>query len=184
MGCHHSQLKEYPMAKQGSDGETGAVPAANLWQGPMSWIGSPPQPVENFAREFPENATFVRGEVLLTLAEPIGPGMTRQTLRALPSLIHLDRGTPVEVHMPGLNGRCWTYRSVREGRKTRWCLFEGSTFNETTEPLSETTGASIEEVVVSSALPMYGTRRHVSFRIDAEGRAERFSNVSDPDPSD
>src|SRR5262245_43890567 len=101
------------------------VPRAALWQGPMAWVGSPPTPVEDYSREFPANAVFVRAELLLTLAESIGPGMTRQTERAIPGLIRLERGRPVEVHAPGLDGQCWTYRPTQAKRQRKWSLFKG-----------------------------------------------------------
>lgn len=150
----------------------------------MSWVGSPPRAVANYSREAPADATFVRGEVILTLAEAIAPGMTRQTERALPALIRLERGAAVEVHLPGGDGRCWTYRPHRTGRTTRWHLHAGAEFGGAAERVESLDGFEIERVVVQSVLPMAGTRRHVSFSIDGEGRATNLARATDPDPND
>lgn len=162
----------------------GAAPPPAAWQGPMAWVGAPPRPVENYSREFPAEAVYVRGEVILTLAEPIGPGTTRDTERAVPALISLERGAPVEVRLPGLDGRCWVYRRARVGRKVRWHLLGGEAFEGAAEPVVLPGGATVERAVVQSVLPMAGTRRYVSLLIDDEGRAEDLSASRDPDPDD
>ncbi|MGL4462820.1 MAG: hypothetical protein ACRC1K_11770 [Planctomycetia bacterium] len=159
------------------------MPQSALWDGPMAWVGSPPRPAACYAVAFPADAVFVRGEVRLTVGETVGPGMTRQTERAVPGLIRLDRGTPAEVSLSGPDGRCWTYRRVRTGRRVRWHLFAGATFPGA-EPVGTDARAGLERAVVQSTLPMAGTGRYVSFAIDDEGRVEDFSAVTDPDPDD
>ena len=159
------------------------VPDSALWQGPMAWAGSPPRPVANYSREFPADATFVRAELIFQLGTPSGPGAMRVEERAVPGLIRLDRGKPVEVHAPGPDGQCWTYR--RLGRASRWALCVGPSF-----PAGEPAAPSflepmvVEQVVVQSVLPKQGTGKVVSFVISSGGRADDLSRAVDPDPND
>jgi hypothetical protein len=148
----------------------------------MAWVGSPPRPVESSLMEFPPDAVFVRGEVRLTVSVPTGPGMTSQSQRTAPGLIRLARGTPIEVHLTGVDGQCWTYRRNGTGKRARWQLLIGSAFPATQEAVSNHAG--VDYVVVQSILPNAGSRQHVSFAIHDDGRMENFSRAVDPDPND
>jgi hypothetical protein len=161
----------------------GAMPAVELWTGPMAWVGADLRPVENWSREFPESAVFVRGELVLTLSETIGDGMTRQTERALPSLIRLEKGKAVEFHAPGLDGRCWTFRLEKCGRTSRWKRYADLSFP-ATEPAGTDAGVTIEYATVQTILPMNGTRRHIAFMIRDDGSAENLAGARDPDSGD
>lgn len=156
-------------------------PDPALWQGPMSWAGSPAKPVANYSRGFPAHATFVRAELIFEVQTPSGPGTTRSEERAVPGLLRLDRGKPVEVHAEGPDGRCWTYR---KGRASRWALSVGASFPATDpadpSPLGQT---EVTRVVVQTVLPKEGTGKYVSFVVSS-GRAEDLTRASDPDPDD
>lgn len=155
-----------------------AIPDALLWQGPMAWVGS--RPVSNYSREFPSDATFVRAELIFQLESPTGPGSVRNEERAVPGLLRLDRGKAVEAHATGPDGRCWTYRRV----KNKWSLLVGETFPAvdpaTASPLGPTV---IERVVVQTVLPMRGTGKAISFVISG-GRAVDLTREVDPDECD
>lgn len=160
-------------------------PSAALWTSPMAWVGPPLKPVADNLHEFPENALYVRAEVEYTLSESIEPGMSRQTFKTVPGLLQLEKGKPLEFHTEGIGGGCWTYRAIRDGRKTRWQRFVGSA-----HPAmdlggdSDLDGTAIEYVRVSSLIPMRGSRKHVSFMIHEDGRMENLARAADPDPND
>ena len=162
-----------------------AVPPAELWTSPMSWGGSPLRGIENFSRDFPGAAVFVRGELIYTLSEEIGPGMTRQTEKALPCLIRLDRAKPVDVHTVGLDGQCWTYRAEKRGRKVHWTLSIGNAFP-STDPAEEHVlkQVAVSRVVVQSILPEAGSRKPIAFAIRDDGSMEDFAKAIDDDPND
>jgi len=173
------------MAKESPADQAPPVPPAAHWQAPMAWIGSPPQPVLDAYFECPEQAVFVRAALVMTLSEPIGPGMRRETVTTVPGLLRLEGGKPVEVHCAGPNGQCWTHRVVKEGRKTRWALFTGTDFPAGEAiPASDDSAPCIEQVVVQSLVPMQGSRKFVSFIIQADGRSMNVSAMADPDPDD
>jgi hypothetical protein len=162
-----------------------AVPTAELWQGPMAWAGSPLKPVENYSRAFPDDAVFVRAELLFTLDEVVAPGRSRQMEHAIPGLLRLNDGKPVEVHCTWLDGQCWTYRLERVGRKFQWLLFTGGSFPANVPATRPVNGAStIEQVVVQSVLPMASSSKFISFAIQNAGSSEDFAKASDPDPRD
>lgn len=172
------------MPKQSAPVSDSSLPPTEHWQAPLAWVGSPPRPVENYSREFPAEASFVRGEAILTISESLGPGMTRQSVRAVPALIRLDRAKPSEISFIGIDGKCWTYRRERVGRKLRWGLSVGAEFasGEPVDPSSA--AAEIERIVVQSVLPMAGTGKYVSFAICHDGGHEDFARATDPDSDD
>jgi hypothetical protein len=160
------------------------VPDTALWQSPISWIGQPPQPGP-FAGEIPVKATFTRATVRLVMSEPVTDIMSRNTEAHLPGLIRLEAGKPVEVHLTGPDGRCWTWRRLKEGRKLRWKLFAGTSFPAATPVEASPIAPSfVEYVYVSSLLTMVGSGRGISFMIRDDGSMEDFSRAADPDPND
>jgi hypothetical protein len=162
-----------------------AVPSPELWQGPLAWSGPDARAVDNFSRYFPEDAVFVRGEAIVTRVEEVSPGTTRQWEEALPALLHLERSKPAAVHLPGPDGRCWTFRRVSAGRRTAWVLLVGSTFPGTAPGTDAVRRFPFERIVVQSILPAQsGAGKHVSFAITDELSTEDFSRASDPDPRD
>lgn len=166
-------------------GESPEVPAPESWTDSMAWSGSPPRPVTESLHELPADAAFVRAEIELTVSKPIGPGMYNQTAHTLPGLLRLEKGKPVEAHLVGPDGKCWTYRANRVCRKTRWLLFVGSTLPaQDPAPIPEEGAPFIEYVMVQSLLPMHGSGKYVSFMIHDDGRTEDFSKAADPDPND
>jgi hypothetical protein len=164
------------------DSTDSPLPAHDLWNGPMAWVGSPPRPAQGFWMEFPPDAVFVRGEVRLTVSIPTGPGMTSQSQRNVPGLIRLMRGTPTEVHLIGPDGQCWTYQRSGNGKRSRWRLLVSPEFPATQQAVENHAG--VDYVVVVSMLPQAGSGRHVSFAIDDLGRGEDFSKSVDPDCND
>lgn len=163
--------------------EQDVIPPSKDWQGPMCWAGSPPRPVTIYSRPCPPNTVFVRAEVIFTVSEEISPGVTRQSETAVPGLIRLDRGQPVEVHAPGLDGQCWTYRRMKAGKHRPWTLFTGAAFPAETQGQTGAGHGCVERVLVQSILPMAGNR-HISLMFDSSGRAEDLAAATDPDPED
>lgn len=162
-----------------------AVPASELWTSPISWGGSPLRGVEDYSREFPAAARFVRGEIVYTLSKEIGPGMTKQTEKAVPCLIALDKSKPIEVHAIGMNGGCWTYRLEKKGRKAFWRWYAGETFPATTPaPKSLLQAFAFDRFFVQSILPNAATRKHVSFMVRDDFSMEDMSKAVDEDPLD
>lgn len=159
------------------------IPDVALWTAPMAWAGQPLRDVPNYSRGFPSAATFVRGEAIFTVTEPLGEGMERQSEIAKPSLIRLEKGKPVDVHVPGLDGRCWTYRAVKTGKKMAWERLAGDRYP-ASEPAQPDDRFHIGFVVVQSILPADGTGKYISFRIAGDGNVEDFARTSDPDPRD
>lgn len=173
------------MAKSRSKPTEAAVPTTELWQGPMAWAGSPLKPVENYSRAFPDDAIFVRAELLFTLDEVVAPGRSREMEHAIPGLLRLNDGKPVEVHCTWLDGQCWTYRLERVGRKFQWLLFTGTSFPANVPAAGPVNASStIEQVVVQSVLPMASSSKFISFAIQNAGTSEDFAKKSDPDPRD
>lgn len=173
----------------GSDAASGeaapSVPPVEQWTAPMAWAGPALKPVENWSREFPANAAFVRGELVLTLAEETGPGMTRQMERAVPALIRLEKGKPVEAHAPGPDSRCWTYRAEKDGRKTRWRLYTGDTYPATRPAADHWTAPwRVEYAILQSVMPEYGSGKYISLMIREDGSVENLTRAKDPDPND
>lgn len=161
------------------------LPPSETWCGPMAWVGSPPKPVADRFDSFPETAAFVRAQAQFTASEQIGPGMSRQTYLTAPALLRLEKGKPVEVHAPGPQGRCCTYRAEKSGKKKVWKCYAGNSFPALDPDLSsEDAGTFIERVVVQSLAPAAGSGKYISFAIHADGRFEDFARAVDPDPND
>jgi len=161
------------------------LPSLAEWQTPLAWYGAPLRPVLDTYLEFPERAVFVRAALVMTMSERIGPGTCRQTQATVPGLLRMERGKAVEAHALGPDGRCWTFRAVKPGRKTRWACFAGDDFPAT--GAVEPGGGDVywlEQVVVQSIVPMQGTRRHVSLAIHDDGRVTNFATAVDEDPND
>lgn len=162
-----------------------AVPAVELWTSPISWGGSPLRGIEDYSREFPAAARFVRGEIVYMLSEEIGPGMTKQTEKAIPCLIALDKGRPIEAHAIGLDGGCWTYRPEKKGRKVIWRWYTGETFPaRTPAPEDLLKKFSFDHFFVQSVLPIATTRKHVSFMVRDDFSMEDMSKAVDEDSPD
>ncbi len=162
-----------------------AVPAVEQWTSPMAWVGESLKPHAEWVGNFPANAVYVRGEIALMLQTPTGPGMSSTSFPHIPAVIRLEGGKPVEVHAAGIDGRCWTYRAEKDGRKTRWRLFLGDAFP-ATEPASTawTQPYFIEYAVVQSLLPAQTTGKHISILISEDGSAENLAKAKDPDRND
>lgn len=164
---------------------TPPVPAPELWQGPLAWSGPDARAVDNFSRYFPEDAVYVRGEAIITRLEELSPGTTRQWEEARPALIHLERGNPAAVHLPGLDGQCWTFQRVSTGRRGSWALRVGPTYPGTAPGDQTLARFPFERIVIQSILPAHhGAGKHVSFAITDTLSAEDFRKASDPDPED
>ena len=158
------------------------VPDPSEWSSPLSWGGIPLRALPTGALEFPATASFVRAALLYTLERSTGPGMTSQSQQGAHGLLRLDKGRAVEVHTPGLDGRCWTFRLAGKGRAARWTLCTGDGYPAHEEFDQALMGAQgIESVVVQSLLPGAQSRKHVSFRIWGDGRMEDFSKLSERD---
>jgi len=160
----------------------GDVPDPLKWTTPMAWGGSPLRPLATSHLAFPAAASFVRAELIYTLEKSTGPGMTSQSQQVAHGLLRLEKGKALEVHTPGLDGRCWTFRLAGKGRAARWTLCTGDAYpahEDFHRALVEAHG--IESVVVQSLFASEQTRKHVSFRIWGDGRMEDFSKLSEKD---
>jgi hypothetical protein len=63
-------------ARRASPSDFDAVlPDPALLSAPIAWAGSPPSPVPNDSRFFPDGAVFVRGEVIVTIQIEHSPGV-------------------------------------------------------------------------------------------------------------
>ena len=166
-------------------GDTPELPAPELWTGPMAWAGAALKPVQEWMGCFPKDAVFVRGEFALTLNTPTGPGMWSQTFPKVPALIRLEGGNAVEAHAPGPDGRCWTYKLEKDGRKSRWKLYAGTSFP-ARQLASEAWTApwTVEYAVVQSLLPGESNGKHISLLIRDDGSVENLAAAKDPDPND
>lgn len=164
---------------------TPPVPAAELWQGPLAWSGPEARPVANFSRYFPEDAVFVRGEAVITRVQELSPGETRQWEEAVPALLYLEHSRPAAVHLPGLDGLCWTFKRVNTGRRSAWALLVGPTFPGTASGAETIQRFPFERIIIQTILPAQGgAGKHVSFAITEALFMEDFSRASDPDPRD
>lgn len=162
-----------------------SIPDPALWQGPICWSGTPPQPVANYSRSFPKGTTFIRAEVVVTLVEFIQPGMTRSHEAVRPGLLRLSGEKPVEVHLAGFDGQCWTLRSNRTNSGQRWSLAVGTAFPATGRPSADLIQRfTFERIVVQTLLPSAATGKYISFAITDTYETENFASVSDPDPND
>ena len=119
------------------------IPPANEWLGPLSWAGAPPKGV--MEGEIPPSATFTRGLARFMVSVEIQPGMRRETEHNSGALIQLEKSQPVAVHATGPDGRCWTLRSAKKGRKTIWSLLRGDAWP-AAEPVS---GSLLDEANVA-----------------------------------
>ncbi len=161
------------------------MPDAELWQSPIAWGGVPLRPIENYSRPLPMGAVFVRGNWFSRSDKQIAPGMTSQSERALPGLIRLERGKPVEVYVRGLDDRCWTYQLVRKGKVMRRELFMGESF-----PATEPVAADDEQklgivwMMLQSLLPIGSSNGYVSLMFKDDHTIENFSKAIDPDQGD
>lgn len=166
-------------------GSLAPIPPVEQWTSPVAWVGESLKPHAEWLGNFPANTVYVRGEIALTLQTPTGPGMWSTSFPHVPALIRLEGGKPVEVHAAGTDGRCWTYRAEKDGRKTCWKLFLGDAYP-ATEPASTAWKQPyfIESAVVQSLLPAQATGKHISIMISEEGSAENLANAKDPDPND
>ena len=158
---------------------THVIPDPSLWLSPISWIGSPPQPVQNYSRDFSAACTFVRGELIVTMAQIIGSGMTRETQESFPALIRIEDGKPVDVHSPSPDQTYWTLRATKTGRKTLWRLHEGESF-----PAETLIEIAFERAIVQSILPAEGSRKYISFMILDDGTTQNLSHERDSDQGD
>ncbi|MCA9436254.1 MAG: hypothetical protein KC978_10745 [Candidatus Omnitrophica bacterium] len=161
------------------------IPSSDMWTAPISWTNSPLRPIENYSRDFPPTTVFTRCELIYTLTEEIGPGSRRETERALPGLLRLEKMKPVEVHVLGFDSSCWTYRIGKRGRKTVWEWTVGAEWP-ADQPAPEELKRKylVDRIVVQSLLPAYGTNKPISFMIRDDSTAEDFSKATDPDPGD
>jgi len=160
----------------------GDVPDPAQWTSPLAWGGDPLRAVPTDGLEFSAAALFVRAQLIYTLAKTVGPGMVTESQQSAHGLLRLEKGKAAEVHTPGLDGRCWTFRLAGKGRAARWTLCTGDGYpahEEFDQSLMEAHG--IHSVVVQSVLPGAQTHRHVSFRIWGDGRMEDFSKLSERD---
>lgn len=159
-----------------------ATPDASEWNRPLSWGGAPLRPLPAGPLEFPATAIFVRAALIYTLEKITGPGMTSQSQQGAHGLLRLENGKAVEVHTPGLDGRCWTFRIAGKGRAARWTLCTGDAYPAQEEFDGALMGAhGIGSVVVQSVIPAEGSGRYVSFRIRDDARMEDFSKASPED---
>lgn len=151
-------------------------PSPSLWQSPLCWTGWPPQAVENYSREFPPACTLVRGELLVTLTETIGPGITRESQRALPALIRLEAGQPISVDARTPEGSIWTLVSAKKGRKKVWQWQTSNADLAASLPFAR--------AVLQSLLPSEATRKFICLMIDESGSTQNLAATRDPDPND
>ncbi len=181
------------MAKsKAKSGDSGAavpnmlpVPGVELWTGPMAWAGPGLKPVQDWAGQYPVDTVFVRGQFQLTLQTSTGPGMWKTEFPNVPALIRLEKGKAVEAHAPGPDGRCWTYRLEKEGRKSRWKLYAGNTYPATeSAEIQWTAPWKIEYAIIQSILPEHGSGKYVSLMIQEDGSVENLARAKDPDPND
>lgn len=159
------------------------------WNGIPAWMGLPPKPADGPLAKCPADAAYVGVEMVFTVTSPKGPhlpGMMDMRWEKLPGILRLEEGKPLEVHVRGWDGRCWTYRRLRVGRKLLWNRFVGTGFPGT-EPSELGDGGApnvIEQVMVQSHVPMERNGRHVCFVIRDDGSMEDFATAVDPDPDD
>jgi hypothetical protein len=161
-----------------------AVPSADLWITPLVWGGSPLRALSMY-REIPNGAVFTRATLIYTLSKEIGPGMTQQSEAELPGLIRLENAKPVEVHTVGFDGKCWTYRAEKRGRKTFWPLYTGDAFP-ATAPVSEDLLREyrFDRIIIQSVLTQASNRKAICFMLRDDFSMENLANARDEDPDD
>jgi hypothetical protein len=159
------------------------------WDGISAWLGSPPRPADPSIDRCSADAAFIGVELECTVTAPKGPelpGMYDMKWEKLAGILRLESGKPVEVHTRGWDGRCWTFRRLRAGRKLLWSRFNGDCFPGT-EPAGIGDGGAprvIEQIMVQSRVPMERGGKHICFVIHDDGRMEDFARAADPDPDD
>ena len=161
-----------------------ALPDPALWLAPIAWAGSPPSPVENYSRFFPDHAVFVRAEVIVALQVDLSPGVSRSIHSARPALLRLSNGTPTEISLVGFDGRCWSLRANAVTRRPQWSLFVGSNFPVTElAPIDLFQTYKFERFIVQSLLPSQRTGRFLSFAFTDTLYTETFPTL-EPEPAD
>lgn len=162
--------------------KSSSLPPVEDWTTPLAWGGSPLRPLGTGRLEFPPPAAYVRAALVYTLEREIGPGMTSQTEQGAWGLLRLEKGKGMEVHTPGLDGQCWSWKILGKGRGARWTLHAGAAYPaEEANHEGLVTAHGIQSVVVQSVVPAEGSGQFVSFRIWADGRMEDFSKLSAED---
>jgi len=169
----------------GPDTPAPPVPPVELWTAPMAWAGPSLKPVQEWAGQYPPDTIYMRGQFQLTLQTPAGEGVWKTEFPIVPALIRLEKGKPVEAHAPGPDGRCWTYRAEKDGRKTRWKLYVGDAYPATLPAADHWTAPwRFEYAILQSVMPEYGSGKYVSLMIREDGSVENLARAKDPDPND
>lgn len=182
-GCRACK-EEISMGTNAAGGDD-AIPDEALWTSPLSWMGTPLHDAGDYSRAIPIDATYTRGEIIATFSRERSPGVFSESQVAFPALIKLAAGKAVEVYWQDDEPRRWTYRAVKQGRKTVWVLFSGPQWPGVTEADASTRAhMGLERTVVQSVLPLYGSREFISVMIDSAGKAVDMATHADPDPND